>query len=464
MPAAPELDILYRPFELCERVAAHPGGTLRFSRLLAVVLTVVIALLGVSAVGAGAQGSKPKADDVGITDTEIRLAVIADVDTPIQPGLFQKSVDAMKAWAEVVNKAGGVAGRKIVIDHIDSKLNPNETRNAIIKACADDFAMVGGQALFLNNVDDMVACKDKAGAAIGLPDMPGNALDTTQSCSPVTFVTTSLGAYCETKDQTPQTYTVQQGDYLYYMKKYKDLHGIWTVPADLKATKNAVTPTAQAGVDLGIKKDGQGFYDIFSRDPQSAMTPIVQVIKSNNSTFAKNGGNKMADLRKEATLQGANSVKVWACNQACYDNLLIEQGGADVDDTQILLSTIPFYSEYKSNPTLKKLVAAAGGIENVDFNSVSALVAALLFQDAAEKAVADGGTLSRQTLFDALKQETAFDADGIIGATNVAEKTPSPCIVMTQIKDGKFVRTYPKKVGTFDCNKKNVIDIELDLN
>lgn len=444
-----------------------PGGTLRRSRVLSALLAVCITAVGLATVGtvsAGAQSSKPKADDVGITATEIRLAVIADVDTSIQPGLFQKSVDAMKAWAEVTNKAGGVAGRKVVIDFIDSKLSPNDTRNAIIKACADDFAMVGGQALFMSNVDDMVACKNKAGEAIGLPDMPGNALDTTQSCSPVTYVVTSLGKYCETKDDHPQTYTVQQGDYLYYMKKYKDLHGIWTIPADLKSTKNAVLPTAQAGVDLGIKKDGQGFYDIFSRDPQSAMTPIVQTIKQNNSTFAKNGGNKMADLRKEATLQGADSVKVWACNQACYDNLLIEQGGADVNDTQILLSTIPFYSEYKSNPTLKKLVAAAGGIENVDFNSVSALVAALLFQDAAEKAVANGGTLSRTTLFDALKQETSFDADGIIGATNVATKTPSPCIVMTQIQDGKFVRTYPKKVGTFDCNKKNVIDMKLDLS
>ncbi len=431
---------------------------------MAVVLTVVMALLGLSAVGAGAQASKPKADDVGISDTEIRLAVIADVDTSIQPGLFKKSVDAMKAWAEVTNKAGGIAGRKVVIDFIDSKLSPNDTRNAIIKACADDFAMVGGQALFMSNVDDMVACKNKAGEAIGLPDMPGNALDTTQSCSPVTYVATGLGKYCETKDDHPQTYTVQQGDYLYYMKKYKDLHGIWTIPADLKSTKNAVLPTAQAGVDLGIKKDGQGFYDIFSRDPQSAMTPIVQTIKQNNSTFAKNGGNKMADLRKEATLQGANSVKVWACNQACYDNLIIEQGGADVNDTQILLSTIPFYSEYKSNPTLKKLVAAAGGIENVDFNSVSALVAALLFQDAAEKAVANGGTLSRATLFDALKQETSFDAEGIIGATDIAAKTPSPCIVMTQIKNGKFVRTYPTKVGTFDCNKKNIVEIKLDLS
>jgi Periplasmic binding protein len=453
---------LYRPFSFAEASAIDPGGTLRRSRLL--FATLAVGLTAAVPVAAGAQSSKPEADDIGITDSEIRLAVIADVDTPIQPGLFQKSVDAMEAWAKVVNKDGGVAGRKIVIDFIDSKLNPNETRNAIIKACADDFAMVGGEALFLNNVDDMVACPNQAGEAIGLPDMPGNALDTNQSCSPVTYVVTSLGSYCETRDQNPQTYTVLQGDYLYYQKKYKDLHGIWTIPADLKATKNAVLPTAQAGVDLGIEKDGQGFYDIFSRDPQSAMTPIVQTIKQNNSTFAKNGGNKMADLRKEATLQGVTSVKVWGCNQACYDNLLIEQGGADVNDTQILLSTLPFYSEYKSNPTLKKLVSAVGGIDNVDFNSVSSWIGALLFQDAVEKAVANGGTLSRQSLFDALNQENSFDADGIIGATDVAQKMGSPCIVMTQIKNGKFVRTYPKKVGTFDCNKKNLVDVELDLS
>jgi ABC-type branched-subunit amino acid transport system substrate-binding protein len=438
---------------------------LRFSRaLIAVVVVLSVGMIGATVTGAGAQSAKPKADDVGISATEIRLAVIADVDTPVQPGLFQKSVDAMKAWAKVVNKDGGIAGRKVVIDFIDSKLNPSETRNAIIKACSEDFAMVGGEALFLSNVDDLVACKNSAGKAIGLPDMPGLALDTNQACSGVTYVLNGLGAYCATRNDHPQTYSTLQGDYLYYMKKNKDLHGVWTIPADLAATKNAVIPTATAGVNLGIKKDGKGFYEIFSRDPQSAMTPIVQTIKQNGSTFVDNGGNKMADLRKEATLQGVNSVKVWACNQACYDQLLVDQGGADVNDTQMVLTTLPFYSEYKSNPTLKKFVAAVGGIENTNFNSVSSWIAALLFQDAVTKATASGGTLSRQSLLDALKQETKFDANGITGPVDIANHANPRCIVMAQIKNGKFVRTYPSKPGTFDCNKKNLVDIKLDLS
>ena len=121
----------------------------------------------------------------------------------------------MKAWAKVVNKDGGIAGRKVVIDFIDSKLNPNETRNAIIKACADDFAMVGGEALFLSNVDDMVACKNKAGEAIGIPDMPGTALDTT----PVVLAgdlrrSSARGRTAPRRTTTRRRTPLQQGDYL----------------------------------------------------------------------------------------------------------------------------------------------------------------------------------------------------------------------------------------------------------
>jgi ABC-type branched-subunit amino acid transport system substrate-binding protein len=415
------------------------------------------------ATGAGAQSATPKANDVGLTAKEMRLAVIADVDTPLAPGVFKASVDAMNAWATVVNKAGGIAGRKVVIDFIDSKLNPNEARNATIKACANDFAMVGGEALFLNNVDDMTACQNAAGQAIGIPDTPGLALDAAQQCSPVSYVIIGRGPACATKNDHPQTYIAPQGDSRYYVKKNKDLHGIWMVPADLKATKNAVMPGYQAAVNLGIKKDGSGFYDVFQRDPQSAMTPIIQAIKQNNSTFAYSASNKMLDLRKEATLQGVTSVKVWACSQACYSQPFVDQGGTDVENTQTIITTLPFYTEYKLNPTLKKLVAAVGGITKVDSNAVASWTAALLFQDAVGKATTNGGTLNRQTLLAALKQEHQFTANGIIGPTDVANHLPPTCIVMAQVKNGKLVRTYPSKPGTFDCNPKNGIVIKMDL-
>ena len=435
--------------------------------MLAVTVAVLsVAMIGATATGAGAQSAKAKAADVGITDTQIRVAVIADVDTPVQPGLFKASVDAMNAWAKTVNQAGGIAGRKVVIDFIDSKLNPNTTRNAIITACANDFAMVGGEALFMSNVDDMNACKDAQGKAVGIPDLPGIALDVNEKCSPVTYMTSGDASFCATRTETPQTYTAQQGDYLYYLKKNKDLHGVWLVPSDLKASKDAELPIFQAGVDLGIKKDGQGFYDIANTAPQSALTPFVKVLKDDNSTFGYNGSGAgtMVLFRHEATLQGVTSVKVWACNQGCYDSNFLEQGGADVEGTQSVLTVLPFYSEYKVNPELKKLVAAAGGVDKVNSSAVASWTAALLFQDAATKAVANGGTLTRQSLLDALAQEHSFDAQGIMGPTDIGKKIQPGCIVMTQVKNGKWVRTYPTKPGTFDCNKKNLVKVKMDLN
>jgi hypothetical protein len=35
--------------------------------------------------------------------------------------------------------------------------------------------------------------------------------------------------------------------------------------------------------------------------------------------------------------------------------------------------------------------------------------------------------------------------------------------VLTQVKNGKFVRVTPTKKGTFDCKARNRLEIKLDL-
>jgi ABC-type branched-subunit amino acid transport system substrate-binding protein len=442
----------------------------RFAALVALFAVLAVAL---SALAAGAQtstsggssgGSGSSANEVGVSAKEIRLAVIADVDTPVQPGLFKKSVDAMQAWAKVVNKSGGIAGKKVVLDVYDSKLNPTETRNAIIKACENDFAMVGGEALFMSNVDDMVGCKDAAGATTGLPDVPGLALDVSEKCSPVSWQNSGDATFCSTRNQSPQTYQAQQGEFLYYTKVNKDLHGIWTLPADLKATRDSEIPIFQAGVNLGIKKDGQGFYNTMATMTQSELTPMIQVVKQNNSNWVYNGNsaNIAALLRKEALIQGVNSVKVWACNIGCYATDFLDAAGADSEGETSGITMLPFYTEWRTNPTLKKLVPAVGGIDQVNSSAVSSWIAALLFQDAATKA-AKGG-LTRKALIQELGNEHNFDANGITGPFDVGAHKGPLCYVMTEVKNGKWQRIYPKKAGTFDCNPKNLVSIKLDVN
>jgi ABC-type branched-subunit amino acid transport system substrate-binding protein len=417
-----------------------------------------------SASGVSISGPVAPGTDVGLTKTEIRVGMIADVNTPVNPGLFQKNVNAVKAWAAMLNAHGGLAGRKVVVDFCDSKLDPNATTNCVIQACQNDFALVGTAANVLTDLSDLDTCKNAAGQAIGIPNLAFVGFPPL-ACDKVTYLITGYGPYCTTAKNNPQTYTVNVGDFRYYQSHFPDLHGIWVYDGDVPTVRITVVPSFQGGVNLGIKKDGQGFYASSGEAPQSALTPLVQVMKQNGSTFGYGGATppQTVLLRKEAQLQGLTSIKVWACNAGCYDSSFIQQGGAAVNGEYAETNYLPFYSDWQANPTLKALVNYMGGVSNINGNAIESYVQALLFQDAVNKAIANGGTLDRQTLFAALSKETSFDADGIIGPTNIAARTPSPCIAISQVQNGQWVRVYPSKPGTFDCSAANLVTIKMNL-
>src|SRR4051812_43592866 len=96
------------------------------------IVTVLLATAGVlMGAPALAQSKANTATDVGISPTTIRVAVVTDVDNPIVPGVLQGIVDGVNGWGKYVNANGGIGGRKIQVDFIDSKLNANDARNAI---------------------------------------------------------------------------------------------------------------------------------------------------------------------------------------------------------------------------------------------------------------------------------------------------------------------------------------------
>src|ERR1700749_1941325 len=91
------------------------------------VVGVVVAAGSISAPGTASAASdsseKPPATEIGVTATDIRIVIIAHVDNPIVPGVFQGSVDGVRGAAKYLNSkagGGGGAGRKLVVDFIDS--------------------------------------------------------------------------------------------------------------------------------------------------------------------------------------------------------------------------------------------------------------------------------------------------------------------------------------------------------
>jgi hypothetical protein len=434
---------------------------------IAVTAMLVTALLAPVATAQGG-GEKPKDAEVGVSASEIRIAVIADVENPAAPGLFQGSVDAVRGFAKFMNAQGGLAKRKVVVDFIDSKLSADEARNAIIKACANDFAMVGTAALFINNVDDLAGCVDKAGAATGLPDLPFVTTEPVHQCNPTTFPMAPPQVICDTLTQHPQTFQANVGRGFYYKKKFgNDLHGIYVFGSDLKSARNATFASLGQLRNVCCKSDED--FDRSALAPQSAYTPVVQSMKDHNSNYGQNTGpfNTSVALRKEAKLQGVTDVKVWDCGTQCYDQKFLEQGGADVDAQYVDTLYLPFLDakERKVNKMLANFVKFTGEDKAGGLGGVYSWSAGIAFRDAVNAVVKQGGVnaLTRKALLEQLNKIHGFDAEGMFGKIDLAGRKASPCHVLLQVKNGDFVRIAPTKPGTFDCNPKNVIKVKLDL-
>jgi len=434
----------------------------RVKAATAAVVVIAFSVMTLAPSGAQSSSEKPKATEVGVSATEIHIGVLADVDTALAPGLFQGAVDGVRAAAKYLNSpagGGGIAGRKLVVDFLDSKLNPSTTRNAIITACQQDFAMVGSSMVFATNVDDEVTCQDQAGAATGIPDLPAFALSVTQSCSPVAYPVNPPQLDCATKDQSPQTYRGGNGAQKYLVKTAgKSLHGAYVYGNSTKDAARGARVLIDGSIAAGIKADQQT--GVGAQAPQTVYTPIVNQMKQDGSNFGTvNADNGMISLRSEAQLQGVGSDVVWSCT--CYSKS--DAANTVLDGTWVNLIYLPV-EEASSNAMLKTFVKYVGPA-HIDQFAVYAWASTMAFAEAAKAAVAKTGVngLTRKALLsDGIPTLTKFDSGGMIGVTNMPERIASRCFVMMRIKNGKYVRQYPAKKGTFDCNPKNAFTIQAD--
>jgi Periplasmic binding protein len=397
--------------------------------------------------------------------------VIADVDNAIVPNLFKGSKDAVEGFAKYINSkagGGGLAGRKLVVDFYDSKLNPNETTNAMIEACENDVAMVGTSSVFVSSVDNMRNCPDSTGAATGLPDVPFVTTALVHQCSDQSFPIAPPQVQCDTKDDHPQTFRANVSRGRYYNDKYGEgeLHGVYVFGNDSKQARDSSFVSLGALRDIGIKSDQD--FDISGRAQQSEYTPVIAAMKANQSNYGQAiTANAMVLMRKEAALQGLTGVKVWDCGVGCYDeDAFLEAGGADVEDQYVDTLFLPFYSkaDQKANKQLGNYVKYTGR-DNVAGFGAYAWAAGVAFRDAVNAQVEAGGvnSVTRKTIFDQLNKINEFDADGMLAPIDLAGRLISNCSVLMQVQDGEYVRVSPKKAGTFKCHDDGIVERKLDI-
>lgn len=405
------------------------------------------------------------APEIGVTADTITVTVMADTGSPIRPGLFKGSVDAVKAWAKYINDNGGLACRKVAVKEVDSKLSPQDAKNGVAAACRDSLAMVGTTALFLQDVSGLESCKDKAGKATGLPDFAELQTEPAHQCSPVSFATLPNGSSCPYSGSGPRTFRIAWTQYDYYFEQFGQdaLHGVFVIPKDLPSTISASMPLFRAENQMGIKSDAE--FGISGLALQSDYTPVVQAIKQNNSTYARNGLDYQGTvlMMKEAKAQGVSSVKVWDCSLQCYDKRTITEANGATEGLHVWLNFLPM----EDGGANAEMAAFLKYNTKPDGFGLQAWVAGQIFARAVNDAMKANGddpnAITRANLLEAVRNLHEFDANGLTGKVDIGGRRGSTCLVGMQVKGGKFVRVHPVEPGTFECGDgKPPLEITID--
>ena len=98
------------------------------------------------ALSVGAQAAAAPSSAPGITAKTVTVGSISDISSPV-PGLFAGAKTGTEAYFAYVNSQGGVNGRKLILNGMDSAFSPGTVTNETQGIAKSDFAIVGGFSL-----------------------------------------------------------------------------------------------------------------------------------------------------------------------------------------------------------------------------------------------------------------------------------------------------------------------------
>lgn len=367
----------------------------------------------------------------GLTASTITIGQLADVSGPV-PGLFSGAVNGMDAWAAQVNAAGGIDGRKVVIEHKDSALNCNDYTNEIKALSSSVFALVGT----FSTVDNCGLSTLKADPQ--LPDIEASLL------SPALFPLSNVYA------PLPQPPGWATTEYQWV----KDHYGTAAIQktADLYSSQSTANYEEEraAAESIGFKyvyARGLGSTETnFTADILRMKSEGVQVVDLVSTAL-----NVVSNFLAQSAQQGFHPKAV--INTTAYDPTFFKLVGNPADGAPLVLSLRESMYLGEDAGTVPEITTMTTWLHKthpgapVNLFVVEAFSAGLLFQSAMEKA---GSSPTPAGLLSALSGIHTFNADGLLVPTDPGGRKPPLCNLIAGVQNGKFVRIDPPKSG-FEC-------------
>ena len=415
--------------------------------LFATTLTATGAVVAPSVAGAASsatfgtlpspcgKGHATGATDQGVTNSTINIAYGDDRGFSGLPGLDQEMGDAVKAMVAWCNAQGGINGRKIVGDYYDAAVT--NVGSVMTQACKQDFMLVGeGFAL------DGLAEGTRLGC--NLAAVPGFTV------SPVV-----ANAY-EMYQASPNPANYSPASSAYEAEKLfgsKTQH-VGVYDSTLSTQQASTAKAVQAFTTAGWKFLNCPF--LFNYNGEANYTPFMQKLQGCGAQIISNNSTP------GPTFYGALQAE----NQIGYNPVWIEDAGAYTEafaqwNTSGLGNNVYVRESYEPLEASKVVPAVAqylsilkkyGGLTSqLGEQSTSSF---LLW---ATEAKACGSTLTRQCMINHLSKVTSWTGGGLNASGNPAKNLPPNCGLLMRLHNTSWVQAYPKKLGTFDCSPKYVI-------
>ena len=379
----------------------------------------------------------------GITTSSIRIGVTSDPGNTAAPGLEQEFFDTADAFSKWCNAAGGINGRKIIVDKWDAKLF--NVGQAFTNACQKDFMVVGN-----GNAFDSAGVKPREGCKLGdiyaytvSPEAANGTLQV--SVNPSNPTQYPYGPLRLLIDAYPQSKTgigigssnlaslIPQGKRI--QQSLQD-NGIKV--STLQEQPPSV-PNYRPYVEQ-LKQTGAVGYDTINGQD---ITPIVQAMKNTgyNPAFILYSVQYYLD----ANVQAAKALGTFPNQYVGFSHLAFEMDP----------KTYPVLATVKSilNATISKP-------RFTDFTASSMSAWALW----AKEATACGNDLTQDCVLQKAEAESQWTGGGLYPPLNLDTTNPNIAQCWLVIKLSTSGWAYDQKVtapnqGPYNCDAKNVTKV-----
>ena len=389
------------------------------------------------------EGEPGTTTDVGLTADEIRLGTVTDKGSAERPGLTQEMHDTAVAFAAWCNEHGGIGGRQVVIDDLDAKLF--EYGQRVGEACQQDFALVGGGAVF-------DAQDNGARVACGLINLPG-----------YTVTPQARVGELQVQPVPNPVYSFAAHGYRWLLDAYPDVDklGILWVNLDGPATIHAQTVEMAEQMGMEVVFDEQ-----YRPIGETGWRGYVQKMRDEGVEAFEMVGEPENMVALQQAMQTEGWYPTFTVLQPNYfDAKFVEEGGTSVSEATYMRSPFPTFDMADEVPAMAdylELMERYNPEGKTAMLGMQGLSAFLLFATAAK---ACGAELSRQCVLDQAAAQAAWTAGGLHSPQTPGNLVATECSLAIKVTPDGF--EYDEEItgpneGIYNCDPANVAELTAD--